>query len=213
MRSDKQVPSTRKVSENNRRHYRYRSNECLNCGQPLDLTDVYCSYCSQLNSTKQLSLKDFFSEFFNSIVSYDSRLRYTVSDLLFRPGRVTKNYSKGQRLKYANPFRFFLSVSIIYFLLNSLISTFWEDDTNYTVSTNKNPVEFSWNDYDDDVTNETSTKEDSIALANVEKSMDKIAKTPFLNEIDGIVTAEIDKQQRVDSLKKKRPLRTFLKKN
>ena len=96
-------------------------------------------------------------------------------------------------------------MSIIYFLLNSLISTFWEDDTNYTVSTNKNPVEFSWNDYDDDVTNETSTKEDSIALANVEKSMDKIAKTPFLNEIDGIVTAEIDKQQRVDSLEKKAP--------
>jgi Protein of unknown function (DUF3667) len=122
------LSTTRKeVGENNRRHFKYRSNECLNCGQPLDLSDVYCPYCSQLNSTKQLSLKDFFSEFLNSIVSYDSRLRYTVSDLLFRPGIITKRYVEGKRLKYANPFRFFLSVSIIYFLLNGLVTTFSPD--------------------------------------------------------------------------------------
>ncbi|OAB76133.1 hypothetical protein ULVI_13840 [Cochleicola gelatinilyticus] len=35
---------------------------------------------------------------------------------------------KGQRLKYANPFRFFLSVSIIYFLLYSVV-TYFEDNS------------------------------------------------------------------------------------
>lgn len=125
---DKKLATTsKKVGENNRRNFKYRSSECLNCGHPLDLSDVYCSYCSQLNSTKQLSLKDFFSEFFNSIVSYDSRLRYTVSDLLFRPGIVTRQYVDGKRLKYANPFRFFLSVSIIYFLLNGLLTSISPD--------------------------------------------------------------------------------------
>jgi len=123
MSNDTHVPSNQKVSKKNRRHFKYRSNKCLNCSQPLDLSDVYCPYCSQLNTTKQLSLKDFFSEFFNSIVSYDSRLRYTIADLLFRPGTITKKYVEGKRLKYANPFRFFLSVSIIYFLLTNLIST------------------------------------------------------------------------------------------
>ena len=209
MRSDKQVPSTNKVSENNRRHYKYRSNTCLNCGQPLDLTDVYCAYCSQLNSTKQLSLKDFFSEFFNSIVSYDSRLRYTVSDLLFRPGRVTKNYSNGQRLKYANPFRFFLSVSIIYFLLNSLITTVWGDDTiKYEVSNNKSPIEFSWNNYNDDGDNnevETDTEKDSIGAANLEIAKTKIANTPGLKGLDSIITSEIEKQKIKDSIEKKEP--------
>lgn len=125
---EKKLTTTRKkVGENNRRHFKYRSSECLNCGHPLDLSDVYCSYCSQLNSNKQLSLKDFFSEFVNSIVSYDSRLRYTVSDLLFRPGVITRHYVAGKRLKYANPFRFFLSVSIIYFLLNSLVTNISPD--------------------------------------------------------------------------------------
>ena len=118
------------VPSNSRKARKYRGTECLNCGQPLDLSDLYCPYCSQLNSTKQLSFKDFFAEFINSIVSFDSRLRYTVKDLLFRPGIMTRNYVKGQRLRYANPFRFFLSVSIIYFILQGFIAfIFPEEDS------------------------------------------------------------------------------------
>ena len=99
---------------------KYRGPECLNCGRPLDLTDKYCPNCSQRNTTKQLSINDFFQEFLSSIFTYDSRLRFTVKDLLFKPGIITKNYVRGQRLKYANPFRFFLSVSIIYFIIQGL---------------------------------------------------------------------------------------------
>ncbi len=113
----------RKKNKNSgdRKSLQYRGTKCLNCDQPLDISDVYCPYCSQLNSNKQLSAKDFFREFINSIVVFDSRLRNTLKDLLFRPGIITRNYVNGQRLKYANPFRFFLSVSIIYFLINSFI--------------------------------------------------------------------------------------------
>jgi hypothetical protein len=117
------VSSDKLVKQSGRKAAKYRGAECLNCGHPLDLSDLYCAYCGQLNTTKQLSLKDFFGEFIGSVFTYDSRLRYTIKDLLFKPGRITYNYVKGQRLKYANPFRFFLSVSIIYFLIQSLIST------------------------------------------------------------------------------------------
>ena len=117
------MSSDKLVKQKGRKAVKYRGAECLNCGNPLELTDLYCSYCGQLNTTKQLSLKDFFGEFIGSVLTYDSRLRYTIKDLLFKPGRMTTNYVKGQRLKYANPFRFFLSVSIIYFLAQSLIST------------------------------------------------------------------------------------------
>jgi len=122
------ITISEKVSEKSRKHFKYRSNECLNCGQPLDLSDRYCPYCSQLNSTKHLSLSDFFGEFLKSIISYDSRLRYTLKDLLFKPGTITKNYIRGQRLIYANPFRFFLSVSIIYFLATTFINSYITND-------------------------------------------------------------------------------------
>ncbi|MCF6307970.1 MAG: DUF3667 domain-containing protein [Flavobacteriaceae bacterium] len=111
--------SKKLTKEKGRKAAIYKSEECLNCGLPLELTDKYCSNCSQLNSTKQLSINDFFNEFFSSLFTYDSRLRYTLKDLLFKPGVITRNYVAGQRLKYANPFRFYLSVSIIYFILQS----------------------------------------------------------------------------------------------
>ncbi|MBT8275830.1 MAG: DUF3667 domain-containing protein [Bacteroidia bacterium] len=122
--SDKLQVTDKPVQAKGRKAMKYRASECRNCGHPLELTDRYCSYCSQLNTTKNLQLKDFFGEFIGSIITYDSKFRFTLKDLLFRPGIITRNYVNGQRLKYANPFRFFLSVSIIYFILQGLISTF-----------------------------------------------------------------------------------------
>ena len=97
----------------------YRGTQCLNCGHPLDMSDRYCPNCSQLNSSKKLSLKDFAEEFLGSIIDYDSRLLRTVSALLLRPGRISLDYVAGKRVTYTNPFRFLLSLAIIYFLLDS----------------------------------------------------------------------------------------------
>ncbi|GAA4270734.1 DUF3667 domain-containing protein [Aquimarina gracilis] len=103
---------------------KYRGNECLNCGVPLDIIDRYCHNCGQLNTTKKLSFRDFFDEFFASIFSYDSRLRHTMIALLFNPGKISKDFVEGKRVKYANPFRFYLSVSIIFFIINGLFIDF-----------------------------------------------------------------------------------------
>lgn len=96
---------------------RYRGTECRNCGHPLDMSDRFCPNCSQANSTKKLTLKDFFDEFFSSLVSYDSKLLKTLSALLLKPGKITRDYINGKRVSYTNPFRFLLSLSIIYFLM------------------------------------------------------------------------------------------------
>lgn len=96
---------------------KFRGTECLNCGHVLDVSDKYCPNCSQINSTKKPSLKDFVSEFFGSIISYDSKLLKTLTALLLHPGKITKDYLKGQRVSYTNPFRFLLSLAIIYFLM------------------------------------------------------------------------------------------------
>lgn len=96
---------------------RFRGVECLNCGHPLDMSDRYCPNCSQANSTKKLTLKDFFDEFMSSLINYDSRLFKTLSTLLLRPGNITKDYINGKRVTYTNPFRFLLSLAFIYFLM------------------------------------------------------------------------------------------------
>lgn len=114
------------LKANSRQAIKYRGVECLNCGHPLDLSDRFCAYCGQINTTKRLSIGDFFGEFVLSVFTYDSRFRFTIKDLLFKPGTITRNYVEGKRLKYANPFRFFLSASIFYFILLAFISLFEE---------------------------------------------------------------------------------------
>ncbi len=115
---------------------KYRGNECLNCSVPLDVIDRYCHNCGQANTTKKLSLKDFFNEYFSSIFSYDSRLRHTMVALLFKPGLISKEYIEGKRIKYANPFRFYLSISIIFFIINGLFIDF--DRMSYQMNKKSN---------------------------------------------------------------------------
>lgn len=108
--------------ERGRKSLKYRGEKCLNCDQKLDKSDRYCPNCSQLNSTKKIHFKDLFNEFFGSLFAYDGRIMLTLRTLVFRPGLISKEYVAGKRMKYANPFRFYLSVSIIFFLLSGLLS-------------------------------------------------------------------------------------------
>jgi len=117
-----------KVNTSGRYKLKYRGIECLNCKHPLDMSDKYCPHCSQANSTKKLSLKDFFDEFFSNVLSYDSKLLKTLGALLLRPGRITQDYIEGKRASYTNPFRFLLSLSIVYFLLMGLSGDFDQID-------------------------------------------------------------------------------------
>lgn len=117
------------IKASSRKAMRYRGIECLNCGHPLDLTDRFCAYCGQINTTKRLTLKDFISEFVLSVFTYDSKFWHTLKDLLFKPGTITRYFVDGKRFHYANPFRFFLSASIFYFILVSAFS-FFENDAS-----------------------------------------------------------------------------------
>ncbi len=120
--------SNKPVKYTGRYKLKFRGTECLNCGHPLDLSDRYCPNCSQANSTKNLTVKDFFEEFFGSLIDYDSRLFRTVSALLLRPGRISLDYVYGKRITYTNPFRFLLSLAVIYFLVLNLSGDFSDLD-------------------------------------------------------------------------------------
>ena len=175
----------------------YRGAECLNCKHPLDLSDVYCSYCGQLNTTKSLKLTDFFGEFIGSVITYDSKFRHTVKDLLFRPGVITRNYVHGQRLKYANPFRFFLSVSIIYFIIQGLIASFTGESNFFNTNDTNNGADLPVGPTGDNGTIfavNDSIKLDSITRVNAAR-LDSILdeNLPNQSQIDGIIRKAITK--------------------
>jgi hypothetical protein len=97
-----------------------RGIECLNCGQPISDNDNFCSNCSQVNDELPLSIKQFISEFFAGFFSFDSRFFKTFVPLLFKPGKVSKDYIEGKRRRYVNPFQLYLHVTILFFLVLGL---------------------------------------------------------------------------------------------
>ena len=131
------------IKYSERKSLKYRGTVCLNCSCKLHESDRYCPNCSQINTTKKLSILDFFKEFLESVFTFDSRLRHTVKDLLFKPGKITKEYVNGKRIKYANPFRFYLSVSIIFFILMSFLNLIklFAPDTTTPPTANKLKIE------------------------------------------------------------------------
>ena len=126
------------VKATERYRLQYRGVDCLNCGHPLKLSDKYCPNCSQANSTKKLTLLDFFEEFFANYFSYDSKLWRTLAALMLKPGKITRAYIDGKRLSYTNPFRFLLSLAIVYFLLISFHNEF--ESWNKFGSENNTPI-------------------------------------------------------------------------
>lgn len=99
-----------------RKDAKYRGTKCLNCYTSLDISEKYCHHCGQLNSTKKLTVKDFIEEFFANFYAYDSRLKNSIISLFTKPGVLAREFNHGKRHTYANPFRLFLSVSIILFV-------------------------------------------------------------------------------------------------
>ncbi len=192
------------LKQTGRYRLQYRGTECNNCGHPLDISDRYCPNCSQANSTKKLTLKDFFDEFFSSLISYDSKLLKTLSALLIRPGKITRDYINGRRVSYTNPFRFLLSLAIVYFLMLNFTGNFEEWD-RYGADQDGDWIKedggFSFNtDFgamsaedqknletalDSLKVSESITKADSILLSNPEKHFEKIESEGFMSHFFG----------------------------
>ncbi|WP_420793206.1 DUF3667 domain-containing protein [Polaribacter ponticola] len=56
-------------------------------------------------------------EVFNGLFNFDAKFWNTIIPLLINPGKVSRDYIDGKRQRYTNPFRFYLTVSIIFFYL------------------------------------------------------------------------------------------------
>ena len=122
-----------------RKDIKYRGTQCINCETKLDVSEKYCHACGQLNSTKKLTIKDFIEEFFANFYAYDSRLRNTFFSLFLKPGIAAREFCEGKRHHHANPFRLFLSISIILFIVMDFGSSIKETPSK-TKEPNKNSI-------------------------------------------------------------------------
>lgn len=120
-----------------------RGIECLNCGQPISDKDNFCSECGQVNDLHPVSIKQYFQEFFGGFFSFDNRSIRTLLPLVFKPGKVPKEYLRGKRMKYVNPFKLYINTSIIFFITMAAITIF-NNYTNSVESSESTDDGFTW---------------------------------------------------------------------
>src|SRR5262245_16324656 len=91
---------------------------CENCGAPL--AGEFCSSCGQRHEPHVHTLGHFASEAFESVTHADSRLWRTLGYLLVRPGFLTREFFSGRRARYLPPFRLYLVISLLFFVVAGL---------------------------------------------------------------------------------------------
>ena len=89
--------------------------DCLNCGT--ELRGQYCGNCGQRASNRLISLWELTRDAFGDLFEIDSRLWRTLIPLLIRPGTLTKDYLEGRRARYMPPFRMYLVLSVVFFVV------------------------------------------------------------------------------------------------
>lgn len=92
---------------------------CLNCDASLQ--GQYCWNCGQRGNTRLISLFELLKDAFGDMFELDSRLWRTLIPLVTRPGRLTSQYLLGRRARYMPPFRMYLVLSFIFFLLAQVL--------------------------------------------------------------------------------------------
>jgi uncharacterized protein DUF3667 len=91
---------------------------CANCGVPLQ--GPWCYNCGQAGEDYHRSVFKLIGESIEGLFHADGRLWKTIPHLLYRPGRLTRDYLDGKRAPQIPPFRMFLVILLIVFFAGHL---------------------------------------------------------------------------------------------
>jgi len=93
---------------------------CPNCGAPL--LGEFCYACGQSKRGLIRHFTSIVGDFLDTVFNIDSRTLRTLRPLYFKPGYLSNEYFAGRRVRYVTPLRLYFFLSIVLFLLISLVS-------------------------------------------------------------------------------------------
>jgi hypothetical protein len=91
---------------------------CANCGAPL--TGSFCAACGQKAHVHR-SLVHVGEEILHGVTHFDGKAWTTLPMLVFRPGKLTRDYIEGKRARYIAPVPLFLLVVFLMFFVFSFV--------------------------------------------------------------------------------------------
>ena len=93
---------------------------CLNCKAVL--TGRWCSTCGQSEEARHRSIGHFVAELAEVLTHADSRLWHTFGGLVWKPGRLTRDYLEGRRISQLPPIRLLLISLFLLFTVASVLA-------------------------------------------------------------------------------------------
>jgi hypothetical protein len=79
----------------------------------------FCHACGQPAEPPATSVRAFVRHAAGDITNLDSRILRTVGLLLARPGRLTREYLDGRRIRYTKPLQLYLGAAAAFFFVNA----------------------------------------------------------------------------------------------
>ena len=126
---------------------------CRNCNAVI--TGDYCAACGQREGRGDLHFAEAVGDVVGDVFTWDSRFWRTPIPLLIKPGYLTAEFIAGRRARYMPPFRLYIVISFIMFLLVSIGSgdavfvdelDADDDDTSLVIGIDPNSVPASMRD-------------------------------------------------------------------
>ena len=106
--------------------------ECTNCGAQLQ--GPFCQSCGQKAASPHLGFHEVLHEVTHEFVHLDGKIFQTLKVLITKPGQLTLDLVGGRRMRYVGPLRLYLTASLLFFLLLTVLPGGRESVLNVTVS-------------------------------------------------------------------------------
>lgn len=158
-----------------------KETNCANCGATLQ--GKYCHACGQSGHIHR-SLLHMFEEVLHGLFHFDTKAWRTIPALIFRPGKLTKEYIEGKRTSYVSPLALFLFLIFLMFFVFS----------------------FTAKEMEGDILKTTNTREEIVQeIANLNAAIGKIEA----NQADSKDQSESSFQQQIETYEKQSELRAL----
>jgi len=112
---------------------RNKKTHCLNCNYAFNQDENYCPNCSQENHDLKIPFHHFIEEFLEGLFHFDSKMWLSIKTLFFYPGKITRDFLEGKRVRFVPPIRLYVFFSFIFFFLLSIVTHVDEKEKNQKI--------------------------------------------------------------------------------
>lgn len=92
---------------------------CKNCGKSFH--GNHCPHCGQRRNTPRFTLRNAFQNIMSGFFNIDNGFSRNLTELLYRPGYMIRDYLRGKRVHYYKPFQTLFVLAALYIMAVRLI--------------------------------------------------------------------------------------------